>query len=210
MTRAKKTIRPKNLKAGIEVYLEKDWPKDFHCKRYRELRESVANGVDMQSWAYLLDLLWEWKAIRPQKKKDVGRSGAKRLARIDRARRRILKASGKDYPTLADVSWNDVKGLFAVAMEVKKTKNDSPVLASKLCHFLLPGCFPVVDNDAVKIGRDSYEDFWRASKKDWAACRTKRKLRTILTKAMKGPPIAHYPWATKISELCRMGAQARC
>ena len=88
-------------------------------------------------------------------------------------------------------------------MEVKGV--GSPVFASKLCHFILPSAFPVVDGEAVQGSAIPYVDYWERCRACWTGCREKRELRAELRDRMSSEPIVSYPWSTKITELCWIG-----
>lgn len=57
--------------------------------------------------------------------------------------RLIAKSNGE--PCIADHSWKDVESLFSLAYRIK----NSPVFAGKMCHFLFPNLFIVMDNLAT-------------------------------------------------------------
>jgi hypothetical protein len=101
------------------------------------------------------------------------------------------------------VTWRDVFPLFKVAAEIKPVKNDSPVFPSKLCHFLCPSIFPVFDNTLVKTGKIKYREYWTEFKNQWEKAPEKGALIQELKRHISEAPCDHYPWPTKIFELCQ-------
>ena len=79
------------------------------------------------------------------------------------------------------------------------------MFASKLCHFLLPDAYPVIDGDVIGIRWASYEAYWRYCKSQWVACEGKTGLIDALSQEI-GPDVApDYPFTTKVTELCIIG-----
>jgi hypothetical protein len=86
----------------------------------------------------------------------------------------------------------------------------SAVFTSKFCHFLLPGIFPVVDNQALGNGWPSYESYFRCVQAEWAATHISIRgaLTAELTHVIEGsgrPIYAGFPTINKIVELRLMG-----
>jgi len=133
--------------------------------------------------------------------------GIERLDRICWVSDKI--SSSKDTePTIADVTWVEVGPLFDLCFQIKPggSNRGSPVFASKMCHFLFPRVFPVMDNLATGIFE--YEFYWRGMKDEWYRFPEKSEAETRLTAAMEtnGKAIHDlFPFETKIIELSHIG-----
>jgi hypothetical protein len=117
----------------------------------------------------------------------------------------INKCQGKT-PNITFLKWSDVEPLFLVAKEIKGVP--SPVFASKFCHFMLPGVYPIVDNEVLG-GCKSYQVYWKICKKLWNETKNKDALIKLLSKQIGKGVISGYPWPTKVFELCLIGYRAR-
>jgi hypothetical protein len=97
--------------------------------------------------------------------------------------------------------------LFALAFGIQRGK--PPVFASKMCHFLFPKLFVVMDTTATGIFE--YEFYWRGRKDEWCRFTKKAQAYNILTQAIgAGKPIDPlYPYETKIMELSSIGYNHR-
>jgi hypothetical protein len=86
-----------------------------------------------------------------------------------------------------------------------KVKPGSPVFAGKMCHFLLPKLFIVMDNLATSVF--DYEFYWRGMKDEWCRFKEKADARNLLTDAIRSDKRLHplYPFETKIMELSHIG-----
>jgi hypothetical protein len=58
--------------------------------------------------------------------------------------------------------WEDIVGLYDLVLPIKC---HSYVFASKMCHFLFPQVFMVMDSLATGIVE--YEFYWRGMKDEW-------------------------------------------
>jgi len=197
-----------NLKAGIKVLKvsKPAWGNDFHDTLYIELKELKANGLDEQWWQKIVYKLWDWKAIRPLSRATILHEGLKSLPQLRAEYNAILKVTDKREPRLETVSWDILSGLYTVASSIKKTKYPSPVFGSKLCHFILPKVFPVIDREMVGVSGE-YREYWINCKEQWMTCTVKQELIMQLQRAMKVQATSDYPWASKIVELCKIGAK---
>ena len=193
-----------SLKRGIRIWLDRDWPDDFHCSFYEELRQNVP-GITAASWEYLLGELWDWRAIRPLPTATIRRKGLKRLPRLRNACRSLQRSVPGGKPSISTLQWPKAEKLFYIAQEIKGV--ESPVFASKLCHFLLPKCYPIIDQTAIGLHGISYEEYWLQTKSRWTQCSSRRILKEELRRRMSRKPSVGYPWETKIPELCRIGAR---
>lgn len=200
----KHVLSIEGLNAGIELWkTHSKWPKDFHSQLYLYLDQLLIDGVVPSSWDYLVDILWDWRAIRPKTKQFIRERGLASLVEIDQSMKAIAKDRGL-RPSIMDVTWNEIEPLFQIAMRVKGVSR--PVFASKLCHFLSPSVFPVVDNEFIGVNED-YKDYWLVCRRLWGEAENdlKAKLKTRLAQFIPPEGLEVYPWATKIVEVCLAG-----
>jgi hypothetical protein len=182
------------------------WPVDMHnadyCDMYAE-RPAVSTGP---WWTATVNRLWDWGAIRspkpPNTKAAINVRGQSCLIAIAAQHAKIIASSATE-PSITDLSWGDVAPLFALVSRIKGGK--SPVFACKMCHFLFPKLFVVMDNTATGIFE--YEFYWRGMKDEWGRFRPKAGAHNLLTKAIRSskPVHAFYPYETKIMDLCHIG-----
>jgi hypothetical protein len=130
---------------------------------------------------------------------------------VQRDVRSILACTKGAEPTIETVPWPVLEPLFDRAVGLKPTKYPSLVFGSKLCHFILPAAFVVVDNVLTGVP-GSYAPHWLRHRELWLGCETREKLKTYLgdkiRKLSSCEPGDDYPWATKIVELCLIGSRA--
>ncbi len=193
-----------HLSAGIRSWRARPrWPSDFHNGFYRQLQETLQSGMDETCWGRLVGWLSGWRAIRPLSKEEVFARGRGRLYHLSSAFQAAKAAMGQ-APNLATASWGDAWPLFRVAHGIKSV--DSPVFGSKLCHFLFPNVFPVIDRDAVGLGWSTYEEYWRHCRREWTECEQKLSLVETLRQEIGPAVMPSYPFETKITELCLIGS----
>jgi hypothetical protein len=150
-----------NLRRGIEqLYARHNqqgkpskgrW--DFQNAFYLELDERRRGGLDTRFWDYLVDELSKWKAIRGRAehtKQGIRDRGLKQLSELQRCFYSLVPEGRKSLPALESVEWADVSPLFELAHQIKNVPN--PMFASKLCHFLIPSIYFVIDGTLVKRG----------------------------------------------------------
>jgi hypothetical protein len=97
--------------------------------------------------------------------------------------------------------WKGDAPLYSLAYGIK----GSSVFAGKMCHFLLPNLYVVMDNWAVDAF--DYEIYWRGMRDAWCSFTGQDTARKMLIDAI-GPdatPNPRYPIETKIIELCHIG-----
>lgn len=194
-----------HLLAGIRKFKEnQNWDKDFHNGLYRKLRLWRANGLDQNWWRKIIDVLWNWRAIRPNSKSEIFENGKVHLNELQAEYLTILEVMGNEEPLMADLSWETLSGLFTVAAEIKYTMPFSPVFPSKLCHFIFPNAYPVMDRKMIGIST-RYSQHWDFCKDQWINCTGKQELVSILRNEVKDNVFEYYPWSTKITELCLSG-----
>lgn len=202
----KTIVNSENLCSGILFWLNTltRWPADFHNQLYSYLHQRKAQELSEEWWAAIVDVLWNWRAIRPKSKGFIYERGKGCLHDLEQEYQLILQANGMHELDLSEISWQQASGLFTLSTSIKGVK--SPVFASKLCHFLLPNCFPVIDHAVIGV-RHSYPDYWCFCQSLWAACTEKHELIQQLRAAIGEPVVSHYPYATKIVELCLIGSR---
>jgi len=186
------------------------WPYDFHNSDYPVLAAQNPNGrFDVAWWAEVQPRLTSWKAFRPVPREVVAANFLANAADLTRA----WEGSCAPYldTDIADpaVSWEAVRAFPEVVFRLKPTR--SPVFASKLCHFLLPKVFPVVDGLALGGHSMTYEAYFKQVKDTWAV--TPEEVRSGLITELKnlvessdGSPLdPAFPIVTKIVELALIG-----
>ena len=206
-------LTPALLKEGIKFHLNQGWPGDFHAQFYHSLRALQPDMFTEEWWVNILKgnkpngNLNTWLATRnPGKGISIEKEGRDRLKKLSQAYNRIL--SNVKKPNMESCKWEHISGLFDIAMEIKPTKGKSAVFASKLCHFILPPVFPVVDNEGSQFVpvEEVYPDYYETCRKRWKKCDCKEELIEILRKkilsADKNTDLDGYPWALKITNLC--------
>jgi hypothetical protein len=134
-----------------------------------------------------------WHAYRgpkkPNSKAEIADLGAVRLEQIE-AEYQKLAARSSTEPCIADYIWEQVEPLYSLAYGIKS----SPVFAGKMCHFLLPNLFVVMDNWAVDAS--DYEIYWRGMRDAWCSFSNQDAARRMLIDAI-GPTATHHPEANR-------------
>jgi hypothetical protein len=195
------------LNAGISRWRENPkWDQDFHNSLYKDLHRIKSRGLNQDWWRKIVDHLWNWRAIRPYTKEYISQRGIACLSDFQEEYTAILDANQSAEPSLETISWEKLSGLFGIAAGIKDTMPFSPVFASKLCHFVFPGAFPVVDRAMVGIS-SKYVDHWHYCREQWVEGALREDLILILKNEIRGGVFVSYPWSTKIVELCVIGKQ---
>lgn len=203
-------LNNKNLQKGIDLWYTTTWPRDFHNNFYQDLHLRRQHGLNTQWWSPTVDDLWRWKAIRPLKKGIVLARGQNNLEHLQRGYAGVQGILGNRTPSLSNLDWKDVANLYHIVSRIKNV--NSPVFGSKLCHFIMPDAFPVMDSNMIEklrevtgVSAHSYQDYWQFCKSQWVGCVAQDQLVRTMQKAI-GPNIfLHYPYAAKITELCLSG-----
>jgi hypothetical protein len=194
-----------NFRAGLSWWLDKDnWGRDLINAEYDGIYNDRAEGVTERWWGATVTRLGQWQAYRgskpPNSKLEITQRGLQQLAYLSEEYSRLMSNPMME-PSIADQSWEDIVPVFAIAYRIKP----SPVFAGKMCHFLFPNLFIVMDNVATSVS--NYEIYWRGMKSAWCSFKDKESLRNALATAIgSGKPIhQRYPFETKIIELCHIG-----
>jgi hypothetical protein len=193
-----------NLRVGLSWFRER-WGKDLLNADYHVIYDARSGGVTEQWWTTTVDRLSKWRAYRgrnlPNTKVAITEAGLQRLCTIA-GHFSDLASISTNEPSIADLDWERVGPLFALACSIKP---GSPVFPSKLCHFLFPKLFTVMDT--VATGIFEYEFYWRGMKDEWYRFDEKAEAIDILTRMMESDRPLHprYPVETKIMELSHIG-----
>ncbi len=188
------------LEKGIERFKEKSgWEKDLRSCFYRKRVREQKSGKPLDG-GVLCCKLHEWSALRRSHPGLCGRWESK-FGDLECEYRKILRLK---KPSIESCEWNSVKKLFYIAHAIKGV--DSAVFASKLCHFILPSVFTVVDNEVMRLylNKEQYGQYWKFCQNRWKACDQKTLIKRMQD-VVGGDWFADYPFATKIAELCVMG-----
>ncbi len=195
-----KTLTIENLNAGISKWkFDVDYHNDLYSRLYAERKFSFSED----HWDFLIFKLADWGATRPKPKQEIHDKCLAITNELKGCLNSILKSHNFLEPDILTTNWNEIEPLFKYAFSIKETNYNSPVFASKLCHFLLPKVFFISDNLFIK--RFDYPQFWQESKKAWSNCSNKDELINILKNKIGSNIIDNYPFATKITDLCYMG-----
>jgi hypothetical protein len=198
-----------NLHNGICWWKKGKWAPDLLNAEYYDIYNLRANGITKAWWATAVDWLSRWRAYRgstpPNTKAEILKSGYKILDKI-RSEYTCLIGKSSEEPSITAMSWDDVATLFALAQSIKPK---SPVFAGKMCHFVFPKLFIVMDNLATEVF--DYEFYWRRMQDEWQRFQEKAQAQKQLIQAINGnkPLHPHYPLETKIMELCHIGYKHR-
>lgn len=198
--------------AGVNWWRTKtDWPHDFHNRDYPILAAENPDGrFDADWWTNVQPRLTRWNAFRPVARAVVAANVAANAADLATA----WNQSCKPYRSadIADpaVTWEAVQAFPKVVFRLKPTRSGSPVFPSKLCHFLLPKVFPVIDGLALAGHSLTYEAYFRLVKGTWAATPDDMQQRltaeiTHLVNESGRPLDPAFPVVTKIVELALIG-----
>jgi hypothetical protein len=194
-------ISLENLREGIVFWNSTRWGADFVNGEYVQSYSDRENGITDEWWEKTIVRLGGWGAFRsrtPNARAIAAATGRSLLRAIDCQYRRLCERSAGE-PSIADLNWEDLAPLFGLALEIK---SQSPMFASKLCHFVFPMAFIVIDNWATGIM--DYELCWREMNEEWSLFEDKDVARRMLQEAIKSEEPIHslYPFETKIMELC--------
>ena len=194
-----------NLKAGLHWWRSGSWPPDIHNADYYDIYGARSAGPTRIWWSATVNRLGQWHAYRgprpPNTKATISARGRQHLADIADRYAELIVAGGAE-PSIIDLCWEDAAPLFEIASDIKP---GSPVFAGKMCHFLFPKLFIVMDNLATNVF--DYEFYWRGMKDEWARFEGRADARKLLAQAIESDEPLHplYPFETKIMELSHIG-----
>ncbi|GAA5266111.1 hypothetical protein ACOSOMT5_P2538 [Acidiphilium sp. MT5] len=202
------------LESGIRFWRKTKWPQDFHEYFYKHELPPALNRTSFEVWwGRILPILTRWKATRPKSSDDLTRNARDlfptlRIAYNAYNEKIFLKND------IAEVDWDEIAEFTSIVYSIKKV--NSPVFTSKLCHFISPCIFPVVDNKSMGNPFQSYEEYFKYCKNLWANTvpETQNELIGILTKNIVDGRCAkireltvsdNFPIKCKLIELCIIG-----
>jgi hypothetical protein len=191
-----------NLKAGLRVWTKEKYPSDMHNAEYHGMYAARLNGITPQWWDATVTRLAKWGAIRPVAKVVIATRGIQCLSSVV-AEYAQLKPNPAIEPSIVNTEWVDVATLFGIASQIKQPW--PPVFASKMCHFLFPKLFIVMDTKLCDPFE--YELYWRGMKDEWQRFNSKAQAMSIFSAALDTSKPIHgdYPQETKIMELSHIG-----
>lgn len=183
------------------------WPCDFHNGFYGDLRALHNRGrFTSDWWEEIIPHLITWKATRGCTNAEIQKRAERASGKLSAEWARLRRV--KD---IADggAAWNKCEPFFAVAFGIKQTATNSSVFAAKLCHFVAPRIFPVIDN-AVMGGTPDYGEYWQNIRQRWLATpeAARHRMENYLRQKIKNSGVAAidgYPFSCKIAELCLIG-----
>ena len=198
-------ISLENLNSGLAWWRAKsNWGSDVMNSEYAEIFGDRDLGIKNGWWDRALGRLGRWHAYRgprkPNSRAEIAALGAARLEQIEAEYQKLAVRSSTE-PCIADYIWELVEPLYSLVYGIKS----SPVFAGKMCHFLLPNLFVVMDNWAVDAF--DYEIYWRGMRDAWRSFPSQDAAREVLINAIgqTSTPHPRYPIETKIIELCHIG-----
>lgn len=198
----KSLITIENLDAGLDKWhAKKNWADDLPAEFYQRLRQKRDTLTPENYWVSLVDTLASWRAIRPYSKVEIITRGNQVLPEM-RLRINEMKEKHFDEKRLTEMEWHDLEGFFDFCKKIKGV--DSPVFASKMCHFIFPNLYPVIDNVFTGI-HTGYNEYWRNCKLGWITCPNKDQIINHFILRTKLLPHPTYPYFTKIAEICSAG-----
>ena len=195
------------VEVGIDFWHRRGWSGDFHNAFYLNVVPQLrpAGGrFDRDWWDGIWPTLRAWSATR---------HGGTRAAMTQRAEQEfpalerlwLEKVSPRLCDDLSVVPWDEVSEFTSHVSSIKDVR--SPVFTSKLCHFLIPQVFPVVDNWAMGNPYTTYCEYYQAAQSMWCETdvQTKQALVARLA-ALIGPAVGpEFPMACKLVELHLIG-----
>ena len=194
-------IAADKLERGIRIWQERRWDADFHERVYRQYRD--VKTIDIRVWKQVLDELGAWRANHPLSLAELYERGRVHLPRVNHEYQALLAAHGQRKPDLLEVEWTNLEPFFEACREIKGVA--SPVFAAKMCHFLLPGCFFVIDNAVIGVN-EPYCQYWQRLRRAWQDYPDKAGIIAHFRAEVALQDPDRYPFATKIMEICLMGA----
>lgn len=197
-------LQPQELQQGIEYWRQTKWPQDFHNRFYRHLAGIRGLGLfSMEWWEALLPILRQWRATRPRSSEYLTKRAQNRfLALKEIWKKNIIPVEEQDIET---IEWQTIASFVQLVAEIKNVQ--SPVFSSKLCHFLAPQIFPVIDSKAMGNPFGSYESYLNTARQEWRESnhQTRDSLIDLITNEIGSDLNPDYPLKCKIIELCFIG-----
>ncbi len=194
------------LDRGLEIWGNRvNWPEDLHNGFYRELER--VNGIGLFTtdwWEVILGHLTEWHATRGVAGNILSERAVARFEQLRSIWDKDIAPCLKENLDISSVEWLRIETFY---MKISKIKNvNSPVFGSKMCHFLAPKIFPVIDRELMGLPFEDYEEYYIKGQQEWME--TAEGLRDDLVGMLRDripDMIEHYPVKCKIIELCYIG-----
>jgi hypothetical protein len=188
-----------NLNRGIQWWKRKEWSLDFNNDILQKLHLAKEAGINDDWWESVVDELGRWRAYRGTPKARIRAAGRQQLPKTQKQYDNLVGTSRES--SIENVAWEDASGIFELAWKIRP----SPVFCGKLCHFIFPNVFFVIDNLGTGVG--DYELYWRGMKDAWSHFAEKKKAKQTLVNALRptGRIDSRYPFETMIIELCLIG-----
>ncbi len=197
-------FHPDELNQGIEYWRHTNWPQDFHNAFYQHIAAIRAQGLFNQEWwDAFLPILRQWRATRPRSSEYLTERAQNRFDALNNIwNQNIVPVIGQDIEA---IEWINIAPFVSSVAEIKNVH--SPVFSSKLCHFLAPHIFPVVDNAAMGNPFESYEEYFNSGRQEWRETdnETRRALMDIIANEIGPDMVPDYPVKSKVIELCFVG-----
>lgn len=188
----------------------RNWGVDLGNAEYEAWEQENPHGKFTEEWwRPFLGRLNRWKATRG----DRGRALTSRFLGCAQELGAIWIQVCEPHfgDDITDVVWDEVSRFPDLVATIKPTLSNSPVFASKFCHFLLPRVFPVVDNEGLGNRWPTYEKYFRHVQEDWATTDEADRTALIATLTARieatGPVFQGYPFVNKLVELRLIGRQ---
>lgn len=197
------TLTVQELRAGIRYW---PWSRDLHNQFYRDIASCFDGNFDDAWWDCVWGPLYKWRATRGGGTKRAMQARAQKLyPRLNEEWGRHCVPLLKSGADLESVKWDEVAPFADLVTQIKNVR--SPVFTSKLCHFLLPRVFPVVDNRAMGNPYRTYADYFAAARTEWldTPAPVQKQLRSVLGTRIGSQMNRDYPEVSKIVELCFIG-----
>ena len=200
-------ITIENLRRGMEAWVSRPgWHSDFEAPLYPRLARLRSGGLSLEWWSNVVDCLARWRATRPQPKAEILEKGKHQLPRLAQEVDAIIESTRPRSPNLDICEWHQVAGLYGIAHSIKGSS--TPVFGSKLCHFIFPDAFPVIDWVFTGVSFPSYKAYWQFCRQQWLSCQDRQPLVEMLLANIRMEDTGAFPWTTKITELCVAGSRA--
>lgn len=203
-------ISLENLTDGMWWWneLKSAWGSDLGNSEYDDIYACRAGGLTFAWWEHTVERLSRWKATRApgglNSREKIRVAGLELLPQLAACYARLLPPGAPEL-ALESLRWQDIEPLYQAAFRLKwpHRRNASPMFASKLCHFIFPCVFPIVDNEAT--GFFDYEFYWRGMQDEWQRFSEKEQAIAVLKQRI-GPTIhPQYPLECRVIELSHIG-----
>jgi hypothetical protein len=190
----------------------RDWGSDLGNADYEAWGNENPHGeFTLDWWKPFLGRLNRWKATRGW---DNGQVLTSRFMSCAADLGRVWTDSCEPFldVDITAVTWDQVAAFPTLVATIKPTRSNSPVFASKFCHFLLPRVFPVVDNEGLGNRWLTYERYFRQVQEEWASTdkADRSAMITAITERVESTGasvFSGYPYVTKLVELRLIGRQ---